>query len=103
MSTTSLSLDQFRALMIAAGYHQVVERQWAPGIVLDTHTHPFEANAIVVQGEMWLGEPGGAERRLTVGDTFHLAPEIPHTERYCPTQGATYWVARKDPVPAPSA
>jgi uncharacterized RmlC-like cupin family protein len=103
MSTTTLTLDQFRALMTAAGYHQVIERQWAPGTVLDTHTHPFEANAIVVQGEMWLGEPGGAERHLKVGDTFHLAPEIPHTERYCPAQGATYWVARKDTVAAPSA
>ena len=103
MSTTTLTLDQFRALMTAAGYHQVIERQWAPGTVLDTHTHPFEANAIVVQGEMWLSEPGGAERHLTVGDTFHLGPEIPHTERYWTTQGATYWVARKDTVSAPSA
>ena len=52
---------------------------------------------------MWLGDPGGAERPLTVGDTFHLAPEIPHTERDCPTQGATYWVARKNTVSAMSA
>ena len=101
MSTIAISIEQFRALMTAAGYHQVIERQWAPGTVLETHTHPFEANAIVVQGQMWLGEPGGAERHLKVGDTFHLAPEIAHTERYCPTQGATYWVARKDAVPAP--
>ncbi|NBX95568.1 MAG: AraC family transcriptional regulator [Betaproteobacteria bacterium] len=103
MTSTTLTLDQFRSLMMAAGYDEVVERHWAPGTELDTHTHSFEANAIVVQGQMWLGEPGGAQRHLKVGDTFHLAPEIPHSERYCPIQGATYWVARKDAVAAPSA
>ena len=103
MTTTALSLEQFRALMTAAGYDEVIERQWAPGTVLDTHTHPFEANALVVQGRMWLAERGGAERVLQAGDTFHLAPEIPHTERYCAQEGATYWVARKDAVPAAKA
>ena len=95
MNTTTLHLDQFRALMQAAGYGEVIERHWAPGTVLDTHTHPFEANAIVVQGQMWLAEVGGAERCLSAGDTFHLAAHVPHTERYCPTEGATYWVARR--------
>ena len=94
--TTALSLDQFRALMTAAGYSEVIERHWAPGTVLDTHTHPFGANAIVVQGRMWLAVQGGPERELQVGDTFALDAEIPHTERYCTEQGATYWVARKD-------
>lgn len=100
MTTTELSLQQFRSLMTAAGYQEVIERSWAPGTVLDTHTHPFEANALVVQGRMWLAEQGGPERELQAGDTFHLAPEIPHTERYCSEHGATYWVARKD---APAA
>ena len=95
MTTTSLTLDQFRALMLPAGYEEVIERHWAPGTVLDTHTHPFEANALVVQGQLWLAEPGGAERHLKVGDTFHLAAEVPHSERYCTEQGATYWVARR--------
>ena len=99
-ATTALSLEQFRALMLAAGYDEVIERRWAAGTVLDMHTHPFAANALVVQGRMWLAVQGGAERVLTVGDTFHLGPEIPHAERYCPAQGATYWVARKD---APSS
>ena len=101
--TTILTLEQFGSLMTAAGYHQVIERQWAPGTVLDTHTHPFEANALVVQGRMWLAEAGGHARELTVGDTFHLEPEVPHTERYCAQEGATYWVARKDTAAAPQA
>lgn len=94
-SSTPLTLAQFRSLMTAAGYAEVIERQWAPGTVLDTHTHPFAANAIVVQGQMWLAVQGGEERVLNVGDTFSLDAEIPHTERYCPREGATYWVARR--------
>ncbi|HOB02751.1 cupin domain-containing protein [Casimicrobium huifangae] len=87
------TLAQFRATMLAAGYDEVLERVWAPDTVVDTHTHPFEANAIVVRGEMWLGE-NGSERRLLPGDRFHLQAHAPHTERYGP-EGATYWVARR--------
>lgn len=87
------TLAQFRATMLAAGYDEVLERVWAPDTVVDTHTHPFEANAIVVRGEMWLGE-NGSERLLLPGDRFHLQAHAPHTERYGP-EGATYWVARR--------
>ena len=58
MTTFDFNPDQFRAEMLAAGYDEVLERPWAPGTMLDTHTHPFEANAIVVQGEMWLTVEG---------------------------------------------
>lgn len=33
-------------------------------------------------------------RHLHAGDTFMLARDVPHTERYGP-DGATYWVARR--------
>ena len=95
MSSPAITLDQFRADMLASGYDEVLERPWAPGTVVDTHTHAFEANAIVVQGEMWLAVDGGPERRLLPGDRFHLQPNAPHAERYGP-QGATYWVARRN-------
>ena len=94
MSATRPTFEQFRDDMLAAGYKEVLERPWAPGAVAPIHTHPFEANALVVQGEMWLTEQGGTERRLTSGDRFNLAANVPHEERYGP-QGATYWVARR--------
>ena len=62
--------------------------------MVPVHTHPFEANALVVKGEMWLTEPGGPARRLVPGDRFHLPAHAPHDERYGPV-GATYWVARR--------
>lgn len=91
---TTPNLDQFRSEMLAAGYDEVLERPWPAHAVAPDHSHPFEANAIVVQGQMWLSERGGPERELGPGDRFHLQAGVPHAERYGP-QGATYWVARK--------
>jgi len=84
--------------MLAAGYDQVTERVWELDTKLEEHTHPFDANAIVVQGEVILGIKGRDPRLLTEGDTFHVLANTPHTEVYG-TKGATYWVARKGDVP----
>ncbi len=94
MSSTHPSFDQFSAEMLAAGYDEVLERPWAAHVLVDTHSHPFEANAIVAKGEMWLAVDGAPERHLRPGDRFHLLANVPHTERYG-ADGATYWVARK--------
>ena len=71
----------------------MVERTWPPLTVLDTHTHSFAVEALVVQGEMWL-TVGDNTRHLLPGDTFELEREVPHAERYG-SEGATYWVARR--------
>ena len=94
MTTPPFSFDEFRSEMLAAGYDEVLQRPWEPGAVAPTHTHSFEANAVVVQGQRWLTEEGGPERELGPGDRFHLQANVPHAERYGP-EGATYWVARK--------
>ena len=56
MPAAPLTLERFRDAMLAAGYEEVLERPWAPGAEAPVHTHPFEAEALVVQGEMWLTE-----------------------------------------------
>jgi hypothetical protein len=89
-----MSFEMFRQEMLGAGYDEVLERPWAPDTVVPVHTHPFEAQALVIQGEMWLTEPGSPSRRLAPGDRFHLPAHAPHDERYGP-EGATYWVARR--------
>jgi AraC-like ligand binding domain len=78
----------------AAGFDEVLERRWAPGTVLDTHTHPFDVDALVTEGEMWLTH-GGRTLHLRSGDRFTLARDVPHAERYG-EQGAAYWVARRN-------
>ena len=89
----SMTFSEFETKLRSQGFDEVLERQWPPLTVLDTHTHPFAAKALVVGGEMWL-TVGDNTRHLCAGDTFELDREVPHAERYG-SEGATYWVARR--------
>jgi hypothetical protein len=90
------SFEAFRREALAAGCDEALVREWRPGTVVETHSHPFDAEAIMVQGEMWLTE-GEHTRHLTRGGTFRLAAGTPHAERYG-AEGATYWVGRRSAV-----
>ncbi len=92
----STSFDAYQADALGAGYHEVLERAWPADTVLDTHSHAFDAEAVVTRGEMWL-TCGDDTQYLTPGGRFKLARNVPHSERYGP-QGATYWVARRNAV-----
>lgn len=91
---TARAFDAFRREWLARGCDELIARTWAPGTVLEEHTHPFDANAVVVEGEMWL-RVGDDERSLGPGDTFAIPKGTPHAERYG-AGGATYWVARRN-------
>jgi len=86
--------DAFEAASRAQGHDEVLVRHWLPLAVLDTHTHPFAASALVVAGEMWLTQ-AGETRHLRPGDRFTLERDEPHAERYGEA-GASYWVARRN-------
>ncbi len=88
------SFEKFTADARAAGFDEALIREWAPLAVIDTHTHPFDADAVVTAGEMWL-TCDSQTQHLNVGDTFKLPAGTPHAERYGP-DGATYWVARRN-------
>ncbi|HPM65296.1 MAG TPA: AraC family ligand binding domain-containing protein [Piscinibacter sp.] len=90
----TVAFEEFAAQARARGFDEVLERRWEPGTVLDAHTHPFAVDALVVQGEMWLGV-GDVTQHLRPGDPFVLDADVPHTERYG-AEGATYWVARRN-------
>jgi hypothetical protein len=94
MDSIKISLDQFRNLMLSAGYDHVTERGWKPNTKLEERSYPFDAIAIVIQGEMILGVKGSDPRKLVTGDTFNIASNTPHYEQ-CGSNGTTYWVARK--------
>lgn len=89
-----MSYQQFEADAKRHGFDEVLERHWAPHTVLDEHAHPFTASARVACGEMWL-TVGGETRHLLPGDTFEIERGVPHRERYG-SEGATYWVARRN-------
>jgi mannose-6-phosphate isomerase-like protein (cupin superfamily) len=94
MNTSPLpTYAEFEANARAAGFDEVLERRWAPGTVVATHTHPFAVDALVVEGEFWL-TCGGQTRHLRAGDRFALEREVPHEERYG-SEGAVFWAARR--------
>ena len=93
------SFESFAAESRAAGFDEVLERKWPPNKVLDTHTHPFSVQALVVEGEMWL-TVGDSTRHLRPGERFALEQGVPHAERYG-AEGATFWVARRYSGTAP--
>jgi quercetin dioxygenase-like cupin family protein len=94
-SFSTATYDAFRSHARTGGADEVLERHWAPGQVVDTHSHPFDAEALVTAGEMWLIRADGTQH-LRAGDRFTLPGGTPHSERYGP-EGATYWVARRNP------
>lgn len=81
--------DAFRARPLLQGADEVLERRWAPDQVVEEHAHPFDADAVVSAGEMWLTRAGVTEH-LKPGDTFRLPAGTPHSERYGP-QGDLHW------------
>jgi quercetin dioxygenase-like cupin family protein len=87
------TFDEFQRAALARGFDEVLVREWAPGQVVDTHTHPFAVEAQVVRGELAL-TVGGQSRRIAAGAGFELALGVPHAEHYGP-EGATFWVARR--------
>lgn len=90
--STPPRFPDFEAAERARGCTEVIVRSWPANQVLEAHTHPFHARALVVEGEMWLTVDGATEH-LGPGDRFEVAAGTPHAERYGP-EGATYWVAR---------
>ena len=91
--TKTTNFEAFTEESRSLGYEDVLVRDWQPGQIVPTHSHPFDARAIVTQGEMWLS-CGGVTQHLVPGGRFELARGTPHDERYG-AEGATYWVGRR--------
>ena len=92
-----MSADNFAAFEAQAhanGFDEALQREWQPDMVVAEHTHPFDAQAQVVRGEMWL-TCAGVTRHIEKGGTFEVPRGTPQAERYgC--AGASFWVARRN-------
>ena len=97
---TPKTFQTFETSALARGFDEVIERKWAPQALVGAHAHPFDADALVVQGEMWL-TVNDVARHLCQGDTFNLNANIVHSERYG-VEGATVWVARRHVAKVPA-
>ncbi len=91
---SNLTFDQFKNTKLADGFDEVLLREWAHDFANDPHTHPFDTEALVAQGEFWLTVDGHTTHYPT-GSTFALARGVLHAERYG-AQGAVFWAARKN-------
>lgn len=85
--------EAFVGILEQEGFAEVVTVNREPGGSLDAHEHPFEAKALIVQGEMWI-RVGEEDQRYQVGDVFHLPAHIAQEEQYGP-KGVQYLVGRK--------
>jgi quercetin dioxygenase-like cupin family protein len=82
----------FEQQMQEQGYETVVVERPANGS-MDVHTHPFEARALILDGEITIVAEGKTQF-CRAGEIFQLGANIPHTETYGPT-GVRYIAARK--------
>jgi len=88
-----MNKEEFEKMLAENGVETVVEVVREPNGSLDTHTHPFEAHALILEGEITLVAEGKTIH-CKAGDTFRLGANIPHTEQYGP-QGVRYLAGRK--------
>ncbi len=88
------TFEAFQARKRQEGHDEVLLREWAPNFANEPHTHPFDTDALVAQGEYWL-TMNGQITHYKAGDTFQVARGVLHSERYGP-EGAVFWAARKN-------
>jgi quercetin dioxygenase-like cupin family protein len=85
--------EEFKAQLQPLGFHEFVLVEWPANGGLEEHTHPFEARALILSGEITL-KVDGRQRLYRTGEIFHLTHAQPHEERYGPA-GVRYFVGRK--------
>ncbi|KQR37833.1 hypothetical protein [Acidovorax sp. Leaf160] len=91
----------FQSQLAQEGFEPAVRVEREADGLWDDHTHPFEAKALILSGEIRIRTMAdGADRTYRAGDVFHLAHEEPHAEWYGP-EGVVYLVGRRSaPRPA---
>jgi len=88
-----MSPEEFKAQLRSLGFSEFVLVEWPANGGLDEHTHPFEARALILAGEITL-KVAGRETLYRPGEIFRLAHGEPHEERYGPA-GVRYLVGRR--------
>ena len=86
------TFEQFKLAKTAEGFDEVLRREWKANHETPVHEHPFEAFGYIVKGEFWL-TLDGKTTHLQQGDTFKVARNMPHQEKYGP-HGTSLWIAR---------
>lgn len=88
-----MSKDEFLATISAGIYAEIVTVTREADAFLETHSHHFDARALVLRGELKI-RIADIEHLYRAGDVFQIPARCEHSERYGP-QGGTYLAARK--------
>jgi quercetin dioxygenase-like cupin family protein len=75
------------------GYKEPLEREMAANLVNPTHTHEFDAQLLILGGEMTILRDGAAHI-YRQGDTCEVPAGTVHEERVGP-EGVRYLAARR--------
>ncbi|MBD9407778.1 cupin domain-containing protein [Acidovorax sp. ACV02] len=86
--------DHFTELLAQEGFAKPVLVEREANGSWDEHSHPFEAKALILSGEIRICTANGSEHTFRKGDVFHLKAHEPHSEFYGPT-GVCYLAGRK--------
>lgn len=90
-----METEEFIRMLAQEGYAEPVVVEREPNGSMELHTHPFEAKALILDGEIRL-LTGTREQVFHAGEVFHLKSGEPHHESYGNT-GVRYLVGRKSP------
>jgi quercetin dioxygenase-like cupin family protein len=89
-----ISFESYEAQKITEGFEKVLVKDWAPHFANEPHSHDWDTEALVAEGEFWLSIHG-IKHHFKTGDTFTVLKGEVHSETYGP-QGAVFWAARKN-------
>ena len=93
MTQSAVTAEEFAAGLKADGFAETLTRRMEAGQAAPTHTHPFDARLLVLDGEIIL-EQGGTTRHYGPGEAFEVLAGVPHSESFGPA-GAAYLVGRR--------
>lgn len=93
-----MNKQDFEAQLKAENFNDGVLVSKPIGYVMDDHSHPFEAWALIIEGDITL-RINGVSTTYAAGDIFRLPAQTLHHESAIP-QGVTYLAGRKYPVVA---
>lgn len=89
-----MDIETFARQTQSEGFSEPVQVERQANGFVDVHTHPFEAKALILSGQIEIGS-NGSVTTFAPGEIFHLTHAQPHWEKYGP-QGVVYLSARKE-------
>ena len=91
-----MNRQEFEAKLKTENFDEAVLASKPAGYVMDEHAHPFEAWALIIEGDITL-RVKGESTTYAVGDVFRLPAQTPHHESAVPN-GVAYLAGRKYPI-----